>query len=147
MNETTQRDTNRSGVTPCGDRVVVLPDAIEEVTPGGIIIPQKDRDKHQLGQVTGMLVAIGPDAWVHTTTIVKRLIDGQLKIVEQKTSGYSKPFAQVGDRVCFARYTGLPFDGEDGKQYRLLNDEDITATVSDAVDLTEMRSREPLSQA
>ena len=135
---------NKSGVTPCGDRVVVLPDVIEEVTRGGIILPPKDRDKHQLAQVSGILVAVGPDAWMDRVTITQRLIDGEMKTVEIQTTGYSKHFAEVGDRVCFARYNGLPFDGEDGKQYRLLNDEDITATISEAVDFTEMRAREPL---
>lgn len=137
---------NKSGVNPCGDRVVVLPDALDEVTEGGIIIPPSEKDKYQLAQVSGVLVAVGPDAWMDRTTITRRLIDGQLKVVEQKTTGYSKPFAKVGDRVCFAKYNGLPFEGEDGKQYRLLNDEDITATVSDAVDFTEFRKREPLGE-
>jgi len=135
---------NKSGVNPCGDRVVVLPDAVEKVSKGGIIIPEKEAEKHQLAQVSGVVVAVGPDAWTHTTTITERLIDGQMKTVERKTSGYSGAFAEVGQRVCFARYNGLPFDGEDGKQYRLLNDEDITATISDSVDFTEFRKREPL---
>jgi co-chaperonin GroES (HSP10) len=135
---------NKSGFSPCGDRVVVLPDKVEQVTKGGIIIPEKESDKHQLAQVTGVLVAVGPDSWKDRITTVERVIDGQLKVVERRTTGYSGAFAQVGDRVCFARYGGLPFDGEDGLQYRLLNDEDITATVSESLDLTEFRKREPL---
>ena len=136
---------NNSGVTPCGDRVVVLPDTIEQVTSGGIIIPEKEADKHQLAQVAGTLVAVGPDAWTHQTTIVERRMgNGGWREIERRRTGYSGDFAKVGDRVCFARYNGLPFDGEDGKQYRLLNDEDITATISEAVDFNEFRSREPL---
>ena len=42
---------NKSGVHPCGDRVVVLPDVIEEVTQGGIIIPKSEAEKHQMAQV------------------------------------------------------------------------------------------------
>ena len=135
---------NKSGVHPCGDRVVVLPDVIEAVTPGGIIIPQSEAEKHKLAQVSGRLVAVGPDFCKHTHTTISRLIDGQMRVVERRQSGYSGPFAKIGDRVCFPRYNGLPFDGEDGKQYRLLSDEDITATLSDNVDLTEFRSRDPL---
>jgi co-chaperonin GroES (HSP10) len=135
---------NKSGVTPCGDRVIVLPDAIEEVTKGGIIIRQQDRDRHQHSQMAGLLVAVGEDAWTHTTTQIERLIDNQLRVVERRTTGYSKPFAKVGDRVCFARYNGQLFDGEDGLQYRLLNDEDITGLVSDTVNFTDLKSREPL---
>ena len=135
---------NKSGVTPCGDRVIVCPDALEEVTEGGIIIPPKERDRHQHSQMAGVLVAVGPDAWLQIVTKVERLIDGQLKLVEQRTSGYSKPYAKVGDRVCFARYNGQLFDGEDGRQYRLLNDEDSTGVVSESVNFTDLKSREPL---
>ena len=135
---------NKSGVTPKGDRVLVKPDVIEETTPGGIVIPKADRDKHQLAQMSGVLVAVGPDAWRDRVTTVERVIDGELRVVERRTTGYSEAFAEVGDRVCFAQYNGRNFEGEDGQQYRLLNDEDITATVSEAVDFTDMRKRDPL---
>ena len=136
--------SNKSGITPVGDRVLVMPDVIEEKTVGGIIIPNEHRDKHQLAQMSGVLVAVGPDAWMDRVTTVERLIDNQLRVVERRTTGYSKPFAKVGDRVCFAQYNGRNFEGEDKKIYRLLNDEDITGTVSADIDFTEMRSREPL---
>ena len=136
---------NKSGVTPCGDRVIVLPDAIEEVTKGGIIIRQQDRDRHQHSQMAGLLVAVGEDAWKHSiTTVERRTANGRFRLEEVRTTGYSKPFAKVGDRVCFARYNGQLFDGEDGLQYRLLNDEDITGLVSDTVNFTDLKSREPL---
>ena len=138
---------NKSGVTPVGDRVLVKPDIIEEKSAGGIYIPDEHRANHQATQMAGTLVAVGPDAWQDRVTTVERLIDGQLKVVERRTTGYSQAFAKVGDRVCFAQYHGRNFDGEDGTKYRLLNDEDITGLVSDSVDFTEMRSREPLSKA
>lgn len=135
---------NSSGFNPCGDRVVVLPDVLEEKTQGGIIIPESELNKHQLAQVTGVLIAVGPDAWTDRITTVERWIGSKWVPAERRTTGYSKAFAEVGDRVSFARYNGLPFDGEDGQKYRLLNDEDITAKVSAKIDLNEMRSREPL---
>jgi chaperonin GroES len=138
---------NNSGVKPVGDRVLVMPDVIEEVTAGGIIIPEEHKAKHQAAQQAGKLVAVGPDAWKDRVTTVERVIDGELRTVERRVTGYSQPFANVGDRVCFAQWNGRNFQGEDGKQYRLLNDEDITGLVSDTVDFSEMRSREPLSKA
>ena len=135
---------NSSGVIPKGDRVLVRPDVIEKTTPGGILLPEHELDKHQAAQMAGILVAVGPDAWVHTRTTTRRLIDGQMKVVEEKVTGYSEPFAEVGERVCFAQYNGRNFEGEDGETYRLLNDEDITGTVSANIDFTEMRKREPL---
>jgi len=135
---------NSSGFNPCGDRVVVLPDVLEEKTQGGIIIPESELNKHQLAQVTGVLVAVGPDAWTDRVTVIERWIDDAWRPTERRKTGYSQSFAEVGDRVCYARYNGLPFDGEDGQKYRLLNDEDITAKVSAKIDLNEMRSRVPL---
>jgi co-chaperonin GroES (HSP10) len=56
-------------------------------------------------------------------------------------TGYSQPFANVGERVAFAKYGGLMVVGEDGENYRILNDTDITATVSREVNFTDIQSR------
>jgi len=136
---------NKSGMTPSGDRVVVLPDVIEQVSPGGIIIPESEMVKYQVAQHTGILVAVGEDAWSHTVGVTERLIDGEWKAVERTTTGFSKPFAEVGDRVCFAKYNGLLFDGDDGKKYRLLNDVDITGVVSETIEFVDFKARVPLS--
>ena len=138
--------SNKSGVTPLGDRVLVKPDVIEEMTSGGIIIAQPDRERHQAAQWSGTLVAVGPDAWKDRVTIVERWIDGGWKPAERRTTGYSAPFAKVGDRISFAQWNGKNFEGMDGEQYRLLNDEDLMGGIDDKVDFTEMRSREPLSK-
>lgn len=132
---------NSSGINPSGNRVVVKPDDVERVTPGGIIIPDTEADKHALAQSTGRLVAAGPDAWKEETRVVERLIDNEWKVVERHTSGYSEPFAEVGDRVAFARYAGLQVQGDDGEVYRILNDLDITARVSDEVSFTDLKAR------
>ena len=79
------KDINGSGVTPRGDRVLVMPDVIEEKTAGGIIIPQADRDKHQAAQMAGVLVAVGVDAWTDRVTTVERWLDGAWKPVESNT--------------------------------------------------------------
>jgi|DEB0MinimDraft_10_1074344.scaffolds.fasta_scaffold05829_3 chaperonin GroES len=102
---------NNSGIEPVGDRVVIKAEPIEEKTSGGILIPDPERAKHGNSQVFGHIVAIGPDAW----------------------SDYSEPFAKVGDRVIFAKFGGLFVDGEDGEEYRIFNDVDVTARVSDGV--------------
>ena len=135
---------NSSGIRPCGDRVLVLPEELEETTTGGIIIPPSEKEKYQHAQMAGTLVAVGPDAWQDRVTTVERLIDGQLKVVERRTTGYSEPFVEVGSRVLFARYNGQIVPGKDGKNYRLLNDEDITAEPEAEVDFSEFRKREPL---
>ena len=136
---------NKSGITPRGNRVLVLPDEIEEtVTEGGIYIPDQIRTQHAMAQTTGVLIAVGPDAWTHSTQITYRMIDGAWKPVEKTVTGYSCPFAEPGQRVVFAKYGGLDVKGEDGKQYRILNDEDITTLASDGVEFTNLKSRKAL---
>ena len=136
---------NESGIYPVGDRLLVKPDEIEKKTAGGILLPETDRERHELGQLTGVVIAMGVDCYTHTVKTVERLIDGQMKEVERVTSGYSKPWCKVGDRVAFARYAGHPANGKDGIRYRLMNDEDITAAVDEAIDFTEFRGREAVS--
>lgn len=124
--------TNTSGIHPCGDRVLIKPDDIEEVTDGGIIIPSKVSELHAMAQSIGTFIAMGPDAYVDH---VEKSKDGV------KTCGFSAPFAKPGDRVAFAKYGGLQVTGKDGKSYRIMNDVDVTAIVEEGVNFTDLKSR------
>lgn len=99
-------------IEPAGHRVIVKPDPLDEVSSGGIIIAHgADKKRKEQAQQIGTIVAIGPNAW-------KAFDDGL-------------PWAAIGDRVYFAKYGGfLVEDG--GAEYRVLNDEDITAIVRGA---------------
>ena len=129
------------GIYPSGNRIVIKPDDVEEVTDGGIVIPAQIGELHQHAQTTGILVSAGPDAWSHTTKKRYRLIDGLMKLVEVETIGYSEPFAKVGDRVAFAQHGGIQLEGSDGETYRIMNDEDLTARVDENVSFTGLQSR------
>jgi co-chaperonin GroES (HSP10) len=97
------------GLKPEGVRVILLPDPVEEVTKGGIIIKAEEtKDNEKMQNVKGTIVAIGPRADTET-------IDGML---------------MVGDRVLYAKHSGIMVDGEDGVEYRLANDEDIFAKIN-----------------
>ena len=87
--------------------MLVKPDDIEQTTKGGIIIADTIRDQHSNAQTTGRLVAAGPDCWKE----------------------FQGKWAKVGDKILFARHGGLKINGMDGKEYRLLNDEQVTAVV------------------
>jgi chaperonin GroES len=137
---------NTSGIYPKGNRIVVKPDELEEVTAGGIVIPNPVKEKHQQGQAMGTVIAIGPDAWIESTTTVYRLITGELKAVEKHVSGYTEKFAEVGDRVFFARYAGLQVEGADGKSYRILNDLDITTKIDEGVSFGDIKSRKAVHE-
>lgn len=125
---------NESGIHPSLDRVLIRPDEIEEVTEGGIIIPGSVGELHAMAQSIGTFIAAGPDAYTH---FVEKDAEGRTI----KVRGYAKPAARPGDRVAFAKYGGLQVEGKDGKSYRLMNDEDVTAVVEEGVNFTDLKSR------
>lgn len=131
---------NKSGIHPCGDRVLIKPDEIEEKTEGGIIIPGTVSELHAMAQSIGTFVAAGPDAYMDNVTR-----DRQGQIIERK--GFSQAFAKPGDRVAFAKYGGLQVNGKDGESYRLMNDVDVTAVVEEGVNFTDLKSRQPFTRA
>lgn len=130
---------NESGIYPCGDRILVRPDPIEEVTKGGIVIPSTVAEQHMDGQTSGTLIAVGLDAWTH---FVER---DQAEYLYTKR-GYSKPFAEPGDKIMFAKYGGQRVWGKDGVEYRILNDVDITAKIDEGVTFNDIESRKRFKQ-
>jgi co-chaperonin GroES (HSP10) len=143
MNSKTRKERSEAGIFPAGDRVVIKPDEIEEeVTKSKIELPDWVRTKYEQGQATGTLVAVGPDAFNHITERVYHVHgEGRKELIEERVRGYSEPFAQVGDRVAFAKYSGMRVKGEDGQRYIILNDEDIVCRVSDSVEFTDLDTR------
>jgi chaperonin GroES len=101
---------NTSGLYPQGFFVVIELDPTEEKTAGGIILPTTTQDKDKLATQEGRLVATGRGAFNY--------IDDW---PESEKPG-------LGDRVLFKRYAGHLHE-RDGKSYRLLNDQDIIATI------------------
>jgi co-chaperonin GroES (HSP10) len=139
-------EMSRVGIWPAGDRVLVKPDPIDDgLKTNKIHLPDAVKEKYQQAQATGTLVAVGPDAFQHITEKTYMIHDGgREELVEKKVRGYSQAFANVGDRVAFAKYSGLRVRGQDGESYIILNDEDITARVGDGVEFTELDTRKAL---
>lgn len=135
---------NESGIHPCLDRVLIKPDDIEEVTAGGIVIPGNVGELHAMAQSIGTFIEAGPDAYTHYTETVRDSTGAVLKVV---TRSYSRPAAKPGDRVAFAKYGGLQVEGKDGKVYRLMNDEDVTAVTEEGVSFTDLKSRKPVHES
>ncbi len=99
---------NTSGIHPKGHRVLILPDPVEEVTQSGIIVAVGDnRDRERLAQLKGTIVELGNTAWLDQPS----------------------PWAKVGDHVIFGKYSGLIYQGNDNKEYRIINDLDVVALV------------------
>ena len=90
-------------VTPLADRVVVQPIVMEEVTKGGILLPDTAKEKPQEGKV----VAVGPGRMAE---------DGKRIPMEVK----------VGDTVIYAKYAGTEWKYDD-EEYLILRESDIQA--------------------
>jgi co-chaperonin GroES (HSP10) len=103
---------NYSGVTPVGHRVVVLPEETDTTTASGIVLATASQaEREQMAQVEGVLIAVGSTAW----------------------ADQPEPWAAVGDRVMFGKYTGIVRKGSDGKSYRIINDLDVVAKLDKEV--------------
>jgi chaperonin GroES len=90
---------------PLGGRVIVEPIEQEEITAGGIILPETAKEKPQEGKI----VAAGPG---------ERDEDGKRIALDVK----------VGDRVLYAKYSGTEVK-VDGKKVLILRESDILAIV------------------
>jgi len=130
---------NESGIYPAGDRVLIRVDQLDDDLETELIqLPDDVKDKYQSGQATGMLVAVGPDAFQHRTEFV---YSPKGELVERRVSRYSEDFAKPGDRISFAEFQGKRYTGKDGKEYLVINDGDITCRVDDEVKLTHLNIR------
>lgn len=90
---------------PLGDRVVVEPIEQEEVTPGGIVLPETAKEKPQ----KGIILSVGPGA--------------------RDETGKRIPLdVNAGDMVLFAKYAGTEFK-VDGKKLLILKETDLLAIV------------------
>jgi chaperonin GroES len=90
---------------PLGGRVIVEPIEQEEMTAGGIILPETAKEKPQEGRI----LAAGPG---------ERDEDGKRIAME----------VSVGDRVLYAKYSGTEIK-MDGKKVLILRESDILAVV------------------
>ena len=104
-----------SGIRPTEFKVLIRPDAVEEKSKGGILLPDVTKERDQAAQQDGVIVAIAPLAFSYASA------------EEWQRAGGQPP--QIGDRVSFARYAGAVRKGKDGVEYRLVNDKDISAIL------------------
>ena len=92
-------------VKPLSDRVVVEPAPAEDVSSGGIILPDTAQEKPQQGTI----VAAGPG---------KVSDSGKTVAMEVKK----------GDRKLYGKYSGTEFSFE-GTEYLIMRESDILAVL------------------
>jgi len=91
---------------PLGDRVVVQPSAEEDVTKGGIILPDTAKEKPQRGTV----IAVGPGR-----------LDEEGKRIPMEV--------KKGDKVIYSKYAGSEIKQND-EDVIILRESDILAKFS-----------------
>jgi chaperonin GroES len=96
---------SKINLRPLDDRVVVEPVEAEEVTAGGIVLPDTAKEKPQ----RGVVLATGPG----------KLLDsgerGELSVA-------------AGDEVIYGKYSGSDVE-VDGRDLKILRESDILAKV------------------
>jgi chaperonin GroES len=88
---------------PLGDRVVVQPSADEDVTKGGIILPDTAKEKPQ----RGVVIAVGPGR-----------LDEEGKRIPMEV--------KKGDKVIYSKYAGSEIKQND-EEVLILRESDILA--------------------
>ncbi len=93
-------------IQPLGNRLVVEPIEEEEITAGGIVLPETAKEKPQ----KGVVLAVGPG--------------------ERNDEGAHIPLeVKEGDHVLFAKYSGTEVK-YDGKKLLIMRESDILAKIN-----------------
>jgi chaperonin GroES len=92
-------------IQPLEDRVVILPDEETSSMRGGLYIPDTAKEKPTQGEV----IAAGP---------------GRIEKGERV-----KMDLAAGDRVIYGKYSGTPFQLEDGTEVIIIKASDVLAKI------------------
>ena len=92
-------------IKPLADRVVVEPDEAQEVSAGGIILPDTAQEKPQQGKV----VAVGPGKVSDAGTLIESAV-------------------KKGDTVLYGKYSGTEVT-IDGTEYSIMRESDILSVL------------------
>jgi len=101
-------------MVPVEYKVLIKPDPAEQVTQGGIIIPDTLRDRNQIAQDRGVLVEVGGNAF----------------------EDFKGVQPEIGDVVLFSKYAGYTLR-QNREEYRVCNDKDVTMVLLDSEEKAE----------
>jgi len=102
---------------PTGWRILILPYKGKGVTEGGIQLIKETVDRESLATVVSYVVKMGP-----------------LCYADKKKFGEA-PWCQKGDWELIGRYAGARFKLGDDAECRIINDDEIIATIDDPDDI------------
>ena len=101
---------------PTGWRLLVLPFKMKEKTKGGLVLAETTLERQQVASQVGLVLAMGPQCY------------------QDKERYPEGPWCKVNDWVMFARYAGSRIK-IDGGEMRLLNDDEVLATIDSPEDI------------
>lgn len=97
---------------PKGYRLLIAIPEISDKTQGGVYIPEERRAGEETASIIGLVLKAGPEAYSDPNRFP------------------SGPWCKEGDFVIFRSYSGTRFKVM-GKEFRLINDDTVEATVED----------------
>jgi len=101
---------------PTGWRMLILPYAGKSITEGGIHLIQQTVDRESLATVVGYVVKMGPDCY-------------------KDANKFAEPWCQEKQWVLIGRYAGARFRLGDESECRIINDDEVIATILDPDDI------------
>ena len=100
---------------PTGWRILVLPFKMPEKTKGGLLLGQETLERQQVGSTCGLVLEMGPHCY-------------------DKEKFPEGAWCKKGEWIIFARYAGSRIQ-IDGGEVRLLNDDEVLATIENPEDI------------
>jgi co-chaperonin GroES (HSP10) len=103
---------------PTGWKILVLPYRGKGKTKGGIALTKETIDRESLATVVAYVVKCGPLCY--------------------SGDKYGEPWCSEGQWVLIGRYAGARFKLEDGGEVRIINDDEVIATISNPDDIVSL---------
>ena len=98
---------------PTGYKILIALPEVDEKTEGGIIKAQETMHLEEVGSIVGFVMKLGPDAY------------------QDKKKFPNGAYCKEGDLILMRSYSGTRFSIH-GKEFRLINDDSVEATVQEA---------------
>ena len=105
---------------PTGWRMLVLPYAGKVKTKGGILLANETVNREALATVVAYVVKKGPQCY------------------NDKARFGDKPWCEEKQWVLIGRYSGSRFKLEDNAEVRIINDDEVIATILDPDDIVSL---------
>jgi|TARA_R100000988_G_scaffold65867_1_gene33469 co-chaperonin GroES (HSP10) len=105
---------------PTGWRMLVLPYAGKSKTKGGIHLAKETVNREALATVVAYVVKMGPQCY------------------NDKSRYGEKPWCEEKQWVLIGRYSGSRFKLEEGAEVRIINDDEVIATILDPDDIVSL---------